>query len=138
MLTEIKIEDLAKQLEGLLQIKYSRSYFAPILKKFLGKKDRKVIVMQIDDFEPLVIELSRDSYKVWCGAAPKSNVRVTIPMKDMMGIFMGKLPFKSFVKGKVRFSGSPADGLMMQKLFHVTVGDPRSAFEYISHYYLDD
>jgi hypothetical protein len=138
MLTEIKIEDMAEQIRQLMQIKYADASAKPVLAKFLGRKDRKVVVMRIDQFDPLVIDLQRDTYAVRIGAVDHFDLRITIPFRDMMGLFMGKLPIKSFLRGKVRYLGMPTDGLLLQKLFYVHVGDPRSAFEYIRHYYFDD
>ena len=138
MLTEIKIEDMAEQIRQLMRLKYAKEESRRDLANFLGRKGRKVVVMQIDRFDPLVIDLQKEAYKVTIGAVERFDLRITIPFKDMMGIFMGKLPIKSFFKGKVWFRGMPWDGLRMQKLFYVNVGDRRSAYEYILHYYLDD
>jgi hypothetical protein len=138
MLTEVKIEDMAEQVRQLMQIKYADPSAKPVLAKLLGRKGRKVVVMRIDRFAPLVIDLRNDAYAVRVGGVDRFDLRITIPLRDMMGLFMGKLPIKSLLRGKVRFLGMPTDGLLLQKFLYIDVGDPRSAFEYIRHYYLDD
>jgi hypothetical protein len=138
MLTEVKIEDMAEQMRQLLRLKYADPSGLRRLKLFLMGKPRKVIAIKLDRFPPLFMEIRRDGYAVTVGAGPTPDFKVSIPLKDMMGIFMLKLPVRSALRGKVRFWGNPLDGLLLGVFFYVDVGDRQSAYEYIRHYYIED
>ena len=137
-LDAITAEDMAGQVEELLGIKYRDPRTARLLAKLLGGSESKVIAILIGNDEAIVIQLWTDRFAVTTDIPPRSDLRITIPFKDLMTLFMGGLPTRSLLGGKIRFWGSPALGMRLRTLFHVELADPHNAAVFFRHYFTDD
>ena len=135
---EVSTQELAEHLEELLTIKYACEEGRAIVKKLLRKKDRKTIVLIVDSNEPVIMSLSPDGFSVTTGDTEACDASLSIPLVDIINMFVGILPIKSFLTRRARFRGSPLEGYYLNKLFAMDVGDRDTAMAYFQHYFLDD
>jgi len=134
----ITAEDLAGQVAQLLGIKYRDPRTARLLAKLLGGRESRTVAMLLGEGAPIAIRLWADRFTVSMSRPPRSDLRITIPLEDVMGLLVGRLPVRSLLRGKIRFWGSPALGARLGALLRVEIGDPQTAFGFFRHYFLDD
>jgi hypothetical protein len=135
---EIPFEETIVHLKEVLELKYANSEDLLVIKKLLRGKDSKTIAIKIDDFDTIAIHFKEKEYSITIGEPKKFVMRTAIPYRDLVFSSMGKLPIKSFLKGKIRFRGSIRDALIVQKLFFIPLGDPDAVIAYFQHYFLGE
>lgn len=137
MLDDLTAADMAGQLEELLGINYAKAWTRPLVEQLLGKADRKIIVLQVAADAPIVIEFRAETFRVTTTPPERFDMRIAIPLRDVMNLFIGRLPLRSLFRGRIRFRGSPKDALVLKKLLYVPIGDRESALAFFRHYFLD-
>lgn len=137
MLETITAEDLAASTRELLEIKYADPGTRAIRDKLVRNRPAKILSLTLAPLAPLVCELKAESFTVTTGEPARSDLRVAIPMADLLGLFRRRIPLGSLLRGRIRFRGSIRDTLLVGKLLQVEVGDPAAAFAFFRHYFLE-
>ncbi len=138
MLDTLDSEDLACKARELLAIKYASEHTRALRNKLVSGCGRKVVELELAPLDPLVIELLADTFTVSTGAASHADLRVTIPMRDLTGLLRRRIPLRALLGRRIGFRGSLRDAALLGRLLYVEVGDPKTAYGFFRHYFLDD
>ncbi len=135
---QIPFDEMIVHLEELLQIKYSSPKGQGLVKKLLNGRESKTIAIKIGEYETMAIHLREQNYSISTGDPETCSMRMAIPYRDLILTSMGKLPIKTFFRGKIGFRGSVRDAFIVRKLFAIPLADPVAAFAYFEHYFLGE
>lgn len=136
-LAAITAEDLAGAIRELLTIKYDDPRSRHLRHRLARGAAGTTVTIEIAPLAPIACTLHRATFTVTVGAPAHADVAIVIPMDALVTLLRLRVPLRALLARHVRCRGSLLTLARLARLAYVDVGDPRAAYAYVRHYFLD-